>query len=131
MQAALTPAADDILLSLSCVHAADYLPPLYCKASWSLYPRAGRCSVACYCFTPKIGFEVPFCAAEHRSCRRNKTLDLFESTAGGRVFSVPATARSAREPEGPVQRGALFLLLLLGKQKKEVYKEVYINKDTF
>jgi len=35
-------------------------------------------------------------------------------------FTVPATARSARQPEGPAQLGALFLLLLLGKQKKEI-----------
>ncbi|KPK26090.1 MAG: hypothetical protein AMJ61_10035 [Desulfobacterales bacterium SG8_35_2] len=49
-----------------------------------------------------------------------KTLDLFEPASGGRVFSVPPIVRSAWESEGPGQRGSLFLLLLLGKQKKKV-----------
>jgi len=43
-----------------------------------------------------------------------------------RVFSVPLTARSASQPEGPVQSGAFFLLLLLGKQKKKDKKSLLI-----
>jgi hypothetical protein len=67
-------------------------------------------------------FKTPFCPAEHRRSWRDKTLELFERSE---FFNVPPNARSTREPEGPGQRGALFLLLLLGTQKKEVEKSLF------
>ena len=67
-------------------------------------------------YIPILFFWDPSCPAEHRSCWRIQTLDLFEPPKAV-SFQRPGNneKRKVSVADGQDSRGAFFLLLLLGK----------------